>query len=294
MYFQNYIKQLKEVDIVVQMMELKILNVYYLLLRKPFTKQKIIFWSHGWRKKGLNVIFKWLMSLPDAIVLYTPFNKKDYLKYSKKLFIANNSLYFREQYEAIIEEYTQNKDRYKKELGLEGKRVGLFCGRLYKKKNVDLIIRVFQKLGDKYALLIIGDGDHEGELKRLANNSKSIHFLGKITEFKKKAKYFAAADVGFLSGVMGLNIVDYFSWGLPLIGLEGDHPPEIFYLKDGKNGFYCKDENDMYEKAKHLMSDPQMVKSFANKAYNTYKTEANMDVMMKGFTDAIKFVNTIK
>ena len=52
------------------------------------------------------------------------------------------------------------------------------------------------------------------------------------------------ADVFAIPGHVGLGLNQAFYFGLPVVTEEGKHPPEIAYLKPGRNGFMVP-ENDL-------------------------------------------------
>jgi glycosyltransferase involved in cell wall biosynthesis len=267
--------------------ELKILNLYHSLIYSRIKRKKVIFWTHGYHRKKLNTLFRRIMKLADAVILYTPY-VIDYPEH--KTFYANNSLYFSEREVSLRNSLIRNKKLRKRELGVAGKNVAVFCGRFYREKKVDLIIKMFQKL-EGFHLFAIGDGEDFPKIKNLVknNNINNVTLLGEIRDFEKKSKYFSAADFGVLTGLIGLNIVDYFFWGLPLIGLAGKHSPEIYYLKDKINGFICRSIEEMRERAVGLVSSGKLPEMSKN-AIKTFNTEADHKKMIKGFIDAIKYV----
>ncbi len=97
-------------------------------------------------------------------------------------------------------------DLLKKDLGISGKTVSIVISGLHPRKNIKTIIEVYNKLGNSYPLLIIGEGSVKKELEESANSN--ILFLG----FKKNIiPYLQIAD---------LYISASYSEGLPLSVLE--------------------------------------------------------------------------
>lgn len=96
----------------------------------------------------------------------------------------------------------------KQELNLpENSTLFVILSGLHKRKNVAIIIKAFNELGNNYPLLIIGDGVERRKLEMLAAG-KHIHFVGYQ---KDTAKYLKNCDV-FLSAS--------YSEGLPLSVME--------------------------------------------------------------------------
>ena len=60
---------------------------------------------------------------------------------------------------------------------------------------------------------------------------------------------FAISDIFLNPGLTGLGILDAFSAGLPFITMSDSlHSPEIYYLKNGFNGYIVKNGMDGYVK----------------------------------------------
>ncbi len=64
----------------------------------------------------------------------------------------------------------------------------LFAGRLEKLKGVQTVIPIF-KTYDKADLVIAGDGNYARKLKKMAQGSNRIHFLGRISQVELRAWY---------------------------------------------------------------------------------------------------------
>lgn len=92
----------------------------------------------------------------------------------------------------------------------------IYVGRLIPEKNIELLIRVFNKFPN-LNLNIIGYGVLEENLKEIANNN--IHFLGQVDN-KELWKYYQANDVFVLPSVSepwGLVVEEALNNGLPII-----------------------------------------------------------------------------
>ena len=64
----------------------------------------------------------------------------------------------------------------------------LYAGRLEKLKGLQTILPAFKRY-PKAALVVAGEGGYEPELKRLAEGSSNIHFLGQVTERRLRELY---------------------------------------------------------------------------------------------------------
>lgn len=87
-------------------------------------------------------------------------------------------------------------DKVKEDTYNDGKKHILFAGRLVKEKNVDCIIKSFEKIDNgKIILDIIGDGKERSELELMAKSiSNNIIFHGKISP-SEIPKYLKKSDV---------------------------------------------------------------------------------------------------
>jgi len=122
-------------------------------------------------------------------------------------------------------------------LGLSGKVVFLFVGRLVGRKNVDLIIRAAREIADdKIAVVIAGSGEELGALKSLAANSPGILFTGNVAP-QELPLYYAMADALILPADQepwGLVINEAMACGLAVIAHK--HCGAAVDLVDERNG----------------------------------------------------------
>ena len=113
--------------------------------------------------------------------------------------------------------------------------------RLHKYKNIDLIIKAFNK--NRHKLIIVGDGPERKYLKEIAGSN--IEFEGFIDEqakirLLKQAKAFLfAAEEDF-----GIVMVEALAAGTPVIAYAKGGALEI--IKEGSNGiFFSKQDPDL-------------------------------------------------
>src|SRR5204863_7186905 len=97
-------------------------------------------------------------------------------------------------------------------------------------------------------------------------------------------------------GHVGLSLNQAFYWGLPVVTEAGCHPPEVHYLKHGRNGFMVA-ENDLRElqaKMLLLLDDENLRKEFSQHAREDILREASMENMFLNFHRAVQFVRSHK
>jgi glycosyltransferase involved in cell wall biosynthesis len=111
-------------------------------------------------------------------------------------------------------------EELRRKLGLEGKAVFLFVGRLVKRKNVDLIIRAARQLNDeRIAVLIAGSGDEQESLEALAAGDPRVIFAGNVAQ-TELPMFYALADVLILPAreePWGLVVNEAMACGLAII-----------------------------------------------------------------------------
>jgi glycosyltransferase involved in cell wall biosynthesis len=140
----------------------------------------------------------------------------------------------------------------REELGLKSKNTGIYVGSFYAEKRIpfmlDAVVRIHQRVPD-FEFLIVGSGPQ----KHLINGFCEMHNWAKYLGVRKgqaKANVLALAKVMINPGVVGLNILDSFVAGVPIITTDcGGHGPEIAYLVNGVNGLMTANLLDDYVEA---------------------------------------------
>jgi len=251
-------------DIVVAPQELQCLTVPYLWVRRKRICKTWIWWGHGYNFQASvhpspatytkEAIKRFMTRRAEGLITYTAAGAD----YWRKRGLPEG--YVIPYYNTIDVEGLRKAGaeipkgqlmELSRKLGIEGKRVLLFSGRLYAEKKVDFLLKAFALLKKSYpnvALLIIGDGKERAKLEQVAKQLelRDVHFLGELVDSKETAAYFSLADLMVIPGLVGLAIVHGFAYGLPLVTTQHDyHGPEIEYLSTD-NGIITKhDEEDL-------------------------------------------------
>jgi glycosyltransferase involved in cell wall biosynthesis len=132
----------------------------------------------------------------------------------------------------------------------------LFVGRLEKIKGLQ---EVFPAM-DRYPqadLLILGDGDYAGELKRLAAGNPRIQFLGRKTPEELNAYYRGALALIVPSvcyETFGIILIESFRLGTPVIARRLGPFPEIVETSGG--GMLFSDEEELLSVMRRFQAEP--------------------------------------
>lgn len=211
------------------------------------------------RRKYLSFVYKYA----DAC-LYVGKNNKIYyqkagVKESKFVFaphavdnsrFSNNDVQLKMQAEA-----------WKTSLGIDKQKICLlFAGKLVRDKNAQIIIDfVLRDKQEKYAAIIVGNGDYENELKSKAAGSKNIKFLpfqnqGMMPEVYRLADIFVMPTK--TSETWGLAINEAMACGCPVL-VSDKCGAAVDLVQEGRNGFVfiSTDEKDFSDKLLLFGSD---------------------------------------
>ena len=262
-------------DVVVAPQELQCLTVPYLWVRRKRICKTWIWWGHGYNFQASvrpaittsvkEAIKRFMTRRAEGVITYTAGGTDYWRKQGlpkDRVIPYYNTIDVEGLRKAGAEITEQELNELRQNLGLEGKRVLLFSGRLYAEKKVDFLLRAFallKKSCPDVALLIIGDGEERVNLEQSAKQLElqDVHFLGERVDPKDTAAYFSLADLMVIPGLVGLAIVHGFAYGLPLITTQHDfHSPEIEYLS-ADNGVISKHHVSQYaEVIASLLSFP--------------------------------------
>lgn len=235
--------------------------------------------------------FNYVMRMNDGLILYSselmknvPRSKRD------KAFAANNTINFHD-FPAV----TESKEEIKRQLGIPFRKVVLFVGRMGEggRKRVDHLIEIFRDVNDRDAgLVIVGSGMRPEWQARI--NPRTTMYLGEVHDPGQLqiSRIFKMADVCAIPGHVGLGINQAFFFGLPVVTEEGNQPPEIAYLKPGRNGFIvpANDVRQLREKLFYLLDNDAVREEFSRRAREDILAEASIEGMYAGFRNCVNAI----
>jgi glycosyltransferase involved in cell wall biosynthesis len=237
-------------------------------------------------------IFNYAHGMSDALIVYSEACRA-FIKprFQSKVFVANNTLNF-DDFPAVHE----SKEQIKKEFGIPFEKTVIFIGRMgvgNGRKRVDHLIDVFRNLDRKdIGLVLVGSGLSE-ELKARMNPRNTL-YLGEVHDAQNLqiSKLCKMADVCAIPGHLGLGLNQALYWGLPVITEECDHPPEISYLKPGRNGFIVprNDLPSLQNRILFLLNNDRVRADFSRHAREDILKEASIEGMFSGFKDCVDYL----
>jgi glycosyltransferase involved in cell wall biosynthesis len=267
--------------------------MHWLKLRRiPFA-----FWTKGgnWDAKDSKLryhMFNYVHGMSDALILYAD-ACRDFIKprFHSKAFVANNTINF-----ADFPVVPENKADIKREFGIPFEKTVIFMGRMGEgngRKRVDHLIEIFRGLDRKdVGLVLVGSGLNN-ELKARMNARNTV-YLGEIHDPQdlQISKLCKMADVCVIPGHVGLSLNQAFYWGLPVVTEEGDHPPEVLYLKPGRNGFMVpkNDTTSLQDHLLKLLDHDEMRSQFSRQAREDILREASIEGMFSGFKACVDYL----
>jgi glycosyltransferase involved in cell wall biosynthesis len=162
---------------------------------------------------------------------------------------------------------------------IQGYTFFIYVGTLLRSKNIESMAALLRKLGDKYYLIIVGDGDkqYRSELETIFDKTNHI-FVG----YKKSDQllpYYQLASFSILPGLGGLSINQSMAYGVPVVCCAADGAEKDLVYTDETGYIYadlddaCKyitsksheDWKNMGFKCKSLIRDSHSVESMMNK-----------------------------
>lgn len=259
-----------------------VIKLYCTLKRKPMVITWHEVWSYYWCEylgcaKGSigKCIENASAHLPDHIIANSDNTRSDLMAKlkikSKKITVARPTI------SIDVSGASPSKDAFDV----------LFCGRLIKEKNVDLLIRSINDLAGDVTCGIIGEGPEKKNLVSLVkeyNLEKSIKFLGfleshdEVISYMKSAKLFVfpSEREGF-----GIALLEASACGLPAIVIDNEKNASKELVNDGVNGYICVPDNKIIaEKIALILGDEKL----RRKLSRTSKSMASSYIGSKSFS----------
>ena len=245
-FFKNAYKYLKQqrYDIFIIHKPFDFFVCYF--IKKFSPKTKTVFVSGGEDFYGFD---KFFVKYVDFIFAVSKANSRKIIKrYKREIKVIPNGV--------DIDKFKPSlkaKEKIKKQLNLEDKKVLLSVGRIVGWKGFQLVIETLTKLDDFYYILI-GNGENLKELKTLAkdlNVDDRVIFLGSIDN-QILPQFFNIADIFIQPSIgheaFGITIVEALACGIPVVASRNGGIVDI--VENSNCGYLFETNNkiDMIEK----------------------------------------------
>ena len=229
-----------------------------LFLRRNMPSSRIAFFGHG-----LNFQSSSAMSPGNLLKRQTALKTDWWFAYTEKtrdilaswgmpedrITIIDNSIDTRVLVRWGAEVSADELDALRTSLGIEGARVGLFLGSLYHDKRLDFLFSCADRLRNlfpDFSFLIIGDGPLRERVRSFCSTRNWAVWAG-VLKGREKVLHLMLGRVMLNPGLVGLNILDSFALGLPMVTTDCTiHSPEIAYLRPGENGLLTANREDAF------------------------------------------------
>jgi glycosyltransferase involved in cell wall biosynthesis len=123
-------------------------------------------------------------------------------------------------------------------------------------------------------------------------NSRNTRYFGNLQDPDdlQISRLCKMADVCAIPGHVGLGLNQAFYWGLPVITEEGHHPPEIAYLKPGRNGFIVPSGSlsAFEERMLEVLDHDELRVQLSRNAAVDIREEASPEIMFQGFHQCVE------
>lgn len=202
-------KRIKEIE-----PDLVILNGQYEAHFSPFLRnKKIIFIRHT--SLNMTSVLKRILYtfegiiFADSIVAVNDFIKDEMFFLIKNKTIVIHNWHSRSRSELELRNKKNKDDKF----------YLLYCGRLSKEKNVELLIEACKDFEDLLELHIVGTGDEENRLTQKYKSCKNVFFHG-FQNYENLYYFYQKADIYIsVSSFEGfpLAVLDAFCYGIPVI-----------------------------------------------------------------------------
>jgi L-malate glycosyltransferase len=290
---------IKKQDLIIIPHENRLLSNYSLLFQRPSGSVRIAFFGHGanFQEKRPGTYRGKLKSLTarkaDWWFAYTSLSVKKILEKGfpeNRITCVNNALDVTELAEFKKSIAPDELYALKTVLGLKGNNIGIFIGSLYQDKRLELLFSAVDKLHQRlsdFELIIIGDGPLREKVRTFVQTRQWICWVGK-KHGREKVLHMALGKVIINTGLVGLNILDSFALGIPMITTDcGIHSPEIAYLESGRNGIMTPDNlGDYVTAVEELLKNDQKREQMASACMEDSR-KYTLEKMVENFTHGI-------
>jgi 1,2-diacylglycerol 3-alpha-glucosyltransferase len=175
----------------------------------------------------------------------------------------------------------------REKLGLKGKKVLIYVGRISFEKNIGEIVEVMPLLDDTI-LMLVGKGPAEEMLRTKAEAlgvGDRVIFPGFVSD-EELPIYYAASDAAISASrfeTQGLSIIEAMATGLPVVCVN--ERAFSSFVEDGKNGFLFED--NMLEAIEKALNASSEIREEARRTAERFSIAASAKELEDLYNDAI-------
>ncbi len=166
----------------------------------------------------------------------------------------------------------------------------LYVGRISKDKNIDVLIKLYEKLAPKYDHFVIhcvGDGPYFDEMKRKTASLARFYMTG--AKFGDDlAKAYASSDVFVYPGLLdtfGNVVIEAQASGLPCVVMNEGGPHEL--IQPEKTGFVARSTEEFIDRTEQLMTNDTLREQMGLQAAEYAKQRFSEEKVFNDFWNRI-------
>jgi glycosyltransferase involved in cell wall biosynthesis len=164
----------------------------------------------------------------------------------------------------------------------------LFVGRLKRLKGLQTLIPLFREY-PRAQLRVVGVGDYEPALRRLARDSANIRFLGYQSGEPLRRLFEEAIAVVVPSlwhEVFGIVILEAFARGTPVIVSRQGGMPQV--VDESGGGFVYDTEEELVHAMDRLLGDPDLREEMGRRGYRAFEQKWSAEPHIRRYLGLIE------
>jgi glycosyltransferase involved in cell wall biosynthesis len=273
-------------DIAILELNPRVLSTWLVIVLRSLCGMPTILWGHLWNRQGAgsvrNVLRLLMVRLADGVIAYNKTQAAELKRVlpAQRAVAAPNSL-------------LRAADCSSDLPGHLDAPIILYVGRLTPEKKPILLLEAFSRarpsLDKDVQLYIVGAGKEEGILQRRIGEfgfREHVKLLGHVNNAEVLRSLYGRAICAVSPGYVGLNAIQAFAFGVPLITSRNDpHAPEIEACIDGFNCLYFESDNpdDLASKITSIWQARELWRNRRREISNWTAANYTVETMAGGF-----------